>query len=355
MWYHSIAKPVLFGLDPETAHALTFRIGRVMARSDRIRGWMAARYARPDPVLASSYHGRVYPSPIGSAAGFDKNAALVDILPCLGFGHLEVGSVTAMPSAGNPRPRLFRLPADCALINRMGLNNEGAELVARRLAGTVAQVPLGVNVAKTHDPSILGDRAVRDYAFSVDRVEPVADHIVLNVSCPNTEEGKTFEDPVAFSELLSEVRSSKPLYVKFSPDLSVPDLERLVRIANDAGIKGYVASNTSLDRSGLATSAEELASIGRGGLSGRPIRQASMRLLRILAANVTSDTVLVSVGGIRTIDEVVESFKAGANLIQVYTGLVYEGPMLVHRLNLGLTDRLRQEGATLTDWIRASR
>lgn len=356
MWYKAVAKPVLFRLDPERAHHLTFWTARAVAGSPTLRGVLARRYGRPDPLLASERQGLRFPSPIGTAAGFDKNAELVGILPAMGFGHMEIGSVTALPSAGNPRPRLFRLPEDQALINRMGLNNLGAEAVAARLAGIRADVPLGINIAKTHDPRILGDDAIRDYVRSVVVMEPVADHLVLNVSCPNTEEGKTFEDPGAFRELLTAVRSTKPLSVKFSPDVDDGTLETLVGIALDAGITGFTAVNTSVRRDGLRTSSARLADIGRGGLSGRPLRDSALRTLQVLRSLLPADATITSVGGISDIGDVMTRLKAGAHRVQIYSGLIYEGPLLAWRLNRQLAAAIRRDGASsLDEWLRASR
>lgn len=356
MWYKALAKPLLFRLDPERAHRFTFRIGRALGDADWMRVALAARYGHPDPVLASERFGLRYPSPIGTAAGFDKNADLVRVLPAVGFGHMEIGSVTALPSAGNPRPRLFRLPDDRALINRMGLNNQGADAIAARLTGFRAAVPLAVNIAKTHDPRILGDDAIRDYVRSVEVMEAAADHIVLNVSCPNTEEGKTFEEPGAFRELLAAVRTRKPLSVKFSPDVDDRTLETLTAIALDAGVRGFTAVNTSVRRDGLATSAERLAAIGRGGLSGRPLRDPALRTLRFLRQVLPSDATLTSVGGISDITDVLARFRAGAHLVQIYTGLIYEGPMLAARMNRELASVIKRDGASsLDEWLRASR
>jgi dihydroorotate dehydrogenase len=355
MWYKAVAKPLFFRLDPEHAHRLAFATGRLIGDVDWLRSLVAQRYGRPDPILASEHYGLRYPSPIGTAAGFDKNAELVRVLPALGFGHMEVGSVTALPSSGNPRPRLFRLPEDQALINRMGLNNRGCDAISARLIGFRSDVPVSVNVAKTHDSRILGADAVRDYARSVEVMESVADLIVLNVSCPNTEEGKTFEDPVAFSELVQAVRSRKPVLVKFSPDVDERTLERLTAIALDAGITGFVAVNTSTRRDGLATSAQRLATIGKGGLSGRPLRDRAVDTVRILKRMVPAESTVISVGGISDIQDVVGRLRAGAHLVQMYTGLVYEGPLLAHRLNRQLAELIRQDGASsLAEWLTAS-
>ena len=356
MWYKSLARPLFFRMDPEAAHDLTFSIAERMGQSRMARSAARRLAHTPDPRLATSVLGHTFPSPIGTAAGFDKNARLTRILPELGFGFMEIGSATAHPSQGNPKPRMFRLPQDQALINRMGLNNIGAEALAARLASQpTPAVPLGINIAKTHDPKILGDAAVRDYATSVRFLAPHAAYIALNVSCPNTEEGKTFEEPQALRDLLDAVDTDVPILVKFSSDIQERELIPLLDICESHDVAGYIAVNTSTDRSSLITPAHQLESIGRGGLSGRPLRSDAMRILSILRSNTPKHRTVISVGGVSTAEDVLTRLEAGADLVQVYTALVYEGPMLVSRLNKELTHWLERQGTTLETYLKAVR
>lgn len=356
MWYKSVVRPLFFRMDPETAHNLTFSVAERLGGYTSTRAIARAIAGVPDPRLSTTVLGHSFPSPIGTAAGFDKNGRLIRILPELGFGFMEVGSATANASEGNARPRLFRLPQDQALINRMGLNNHGAAALAQKLSTSPpSAIPLGINVAKTHDPKILGDAALRDYATSVSLLAPHAAYIALNVSCPNTEEGKTFEEPQALRELLDAVRCDAPMLVKFSSDIQDRDLLPLLEICEDHDVAGYIAVNTSIDRSSLITPAHLLESIGRGGLSGAPLRSDAQRVLNVIRQNTPATRTVISVGGISTTEDVLTRLEAGANLVQLYTALVYEGPMLVARMNRELASWLEREGTTLETYLRAVR
>lgn len=356
MWYKSVVRPIFFRMDPESAHNLTFSVAEQLGGFAATRGLTRAIAGKPDERLARTVLGHRFPSPIGTAAGFDKNGRLIRILPELGFGFMEVGSATARASQGNARPRMFRLPEDQALINRMGLNNHGAEALAEKLrTSPVSAVPLGINIAKTHDPNILGDAAIRDYAESVRLLAPYAAYIALNVSCPNTEEGKTFEEPQALRDLLDAVRCEAPLLVKFSSDIRENDLHPLLEICEAHDVAGYIAVNTSTDRSSLVTPAHRLESIGRGGLSGRPLRSDAIRVLEVIRRHTPGHRTMISVGGISTSEDVLRRLEAGADLVQIYTALVYEGPMLVARLNREIATKLDREGTTLDAYLKAVR
>ncbi len=357
---YRLLRPLMFRLDAETAHDAVFALGDQLDRSAAVCDWLGRRLAAPRPRLSRHLADMRFGVPMGTAAGFDKNARLLHLIPALGFGFQEIGSVTARASDGNPKPRSFRLPADQALINRMGLNNLGAAAVSARLKGAASAVPLGINIAKTHDPAILGDAAIRDYVFSARTLAPFGDYLALNVSCPNTEEGKTFEDPAAFRDLLQAVTTelgplAHPLFVKLSADLTDSEADTLCAIASGFGVDGYILVNTSLDRSGLNTPAGRLAGIGRGGLSGAPLASKSRRLIARLRAQLPPDALVIAVGGIRTTDDVLDRLRLGADLVQVYTGLVYDGPLWAARTAVELDARLEAEGTTLDEWIRAVR
>ena len=318
--------------------------------------------------------GLRFASPVGLAAGFDKNAELVGFWAALGMGFAEVGSVSALASPGNARPRAFRLPADGALVNRMGLNNDGATAVAARLAQTPrpAGFVVGVNVAKTHSPDILGDAGVDDFRQSVRALLPHADYLALNVSCPNTAEGKTFEDAPALDALLAavmaEVQSASaesagadrqpgpPVLVKLSPPptrgVDAGAVDEIVQICLGHGVAGFITANTASDRDGLATAPGETERVGRGGLSGRPLAARAAALTRHLYRATDGAVPIVGVGGIDSAEEAYARVRLGASLVQVYTGLVYHGPGLVGRIHRGLVERLdRDRLATLADAV----
>ncbi|WP_412062172.1 quinone-dependent dihydroorotate dehydrogenase [Rubrivirga sp. IMCC45206] len=384
---YRLLRPLLFRFEAESAHGLGVGAARL---GQRAPGVVRALFPRADARLAQTVWGLRFASPVGLAAGFDKNAELVRFWAALGLGSAEVGSVSACASAGNPRPRAFRLPDDGALVNRMGLNNDGAETVAARLAATPRPpgFVVGVNVAKTHSPDILGDAGIDDFRASVRALAPQADYLALNVSCPNTAEGKTFEDADALDSLLAAVmaelgdrrpptgnqggsesggspmadgRSPRaprplPLLVKLSPPpasgVDAGAVDELVAICLRHGVDGFITSNTASDRDGLATEAGAVERIGRGGLSGRPLAKRAAALTRHLYRTTDGAVPIVGVGGIDSADEAYARVRAGASLVQLYTALVYEGPGLVGRIHRGLVERLDRDGlATLADAV----
>ena len=352
---------LLFRLDAEAAHHAAMRAARLPGAAALVRP--AFRFE--DDRLAQTLWGLRFASPVGLAAGFDKNAELTAMWAALGFGFAEVGSVTARPSPGNPRPRAFRLPADRALVNRMGLNNDGAVAIAERLGHEERPLPLGVNLAKTHDPAILGDAATEDFVTSFRLLAPLADYVALNVSCPNTAEGKTFEEPGSFDGLLGAVMASQrdlslgvPVLVKLSPppspDFDPGPVDELVEIALGRGVAGFIATNTASDRAGLRTAAARLEEIGRGGLSGAPLEARATALVRHLWRRTDGAVPIIGVGGVDSAEAAYRKVRAGASLVELYTGLVYEGPGLVKRIKRGLVRRLERDGfASITDAVGA--
>jgi dihydroorotate dehydrogenase len=292
--------------------------------------------------------GLTFPNVLGLAAGFDKDAVGIDALAALGFGHVEVGTVTGEPQPGNERPRLFRLPADRAVVNRMGFNNDGAEAVARRLASRKAglesrrsSVPrpvLGVNIGKTK--LVPEAEAVGDYRKSARLLAPYADYLVVNVSSPNTPGLRDLQAVEKLEPLLAAVRATAdevatarvPLLVKIAPDLDDDDVLAVADLARALGLDGIIATNTTTSRAGLVTDPATVAAIGAGGLSGRPLAERSLEVLRLLAGRVGDDLTLVSVGGLTTAAEARARLDAGASLLQAYTAFVYEGPLWPRRL-----------------------
>ena len=355
--YQSYIRPLLFRMDAERAHTLSLwgaRLAQGVAAS-----WVASRFDFSDERLAQTMWGLSFPNPLGLAAGADKNGKAIRFWEAIGFGFVEIGSVSAQPCGGNPKPRAFRLPDDEAIINRMGLNNEGADAVARRLDKGEAsrQRPLGVNLAKTHDPSIEGDAARADFVASFRTLAPHADYVVLNVSCPNTHEGKTFEDTDTLDALLTTIRNEQsrspahdvPLLVKVSPPVSDKvtydsQLDGIVEVASAYDIDGYIATNTASDRQGLTTDADRLDAIGNGGLSGKPLEQRALHWVRHLYRRTDGAAPIIGVGGIHDADSAYARIRAGASLLQIYTALVYSGPGLVQRINRGLAERLAADG-----------
>jgi dihydroorotate dehydrogenase len=303
--------------------------------------------ATNDPVLRSRVFGVDFPAPLGLAAGFDKNAEAIDAWGALGFGFAEVGTVTGAAQPGNPAPRLFRLPADRALVNRMGFNNHGAgaaaNLIKQRKA-TTSMVPIGANIGKTK--VVAAEDAVEDYLTSARLLGPLAEFLVVNVSSPNTPGLRDLQAVATLRPLLAAVQDAVevPVLVKIAPDLAADDIDEIADLAVELGLAGIVCTNTTISRDGLSTPADEVAALGAGGLSGAPLADRSLEVLRQLHTRVGDRLTLVSVGGIETADQAWERICAGASLIQGYTGFIYGGPLWAKHIHQGLAQRVRAAG-----------
>ena len=334
--YQLLFDRVLNRIDPETAHRLGFAALRAAEPVLRRRPG-----APGDPARLTAM-GLTFPGPLGLAAGFDKNAEGIDALAALGFSFVEVGTVTGEPQPGNPRPRLFRLPADRAIVNRMGFNNDGAEVVARRLAtrraGRHQDVVVGVNIGRSK--AVPDDAAAADYEKSTRLLAPYADYLVVNVSSPNTPGLRDLQAVDLLAPLLSAVRRQAdavreahlPLLVKIGPDLADKDVLAVADLALELGLDGIVATNTTISREGLRSTPEEVAGAGSGGLSGPPVRDRALEVLRLLRERVGPDLTLVAVGGIETVADARERLDAGATLLQAYTAFVSEGALWPSRV-----------------------
>jgi dihydroorotate dehydrogenase len=350
---YRLLRPVLFLLPAEVAHRLVLGALAVASRSRTLLGILRAACGRPDPALRMRALGLDLPSPIGLAAGLDKDAEAFEAFSALGFGFVEVGTITAEAQPGNPRPRLFRLPEDRALINRMGFNNLGAAHAAQRLARAKPRdVVLGVNLGKSKVTP--AEHAIDDYVHSATLLGPHADYVVVNVSSPNTPGLRDLQAVASLRPLLAAVREALdrvvparrvPLLVKIAPDLADADIEAIAALALELSLDGVIATNTTIGREGLSAPVEHVSALGAGGLSGAPLRARALAVLSLLRARVGKQLTLISVGGIATPEDVRERLAAGATLVQVYTALVYEGPGLPARLNRALAATARAERA----------
>jgi len=340
--YRVLFDRVLTRVDAETAHRLGFRTLRLGAPALRLR-------AGGEPVHAM---GIDFPGPLGLAAGFDKNAEGIDAMAALGFGFVEVGTVTGEPQPGNPTPRLFRLPADRAVVNRMGFNNDGAEVVARRLAARLASkhrdVVVGVNIGKTKAVPEDDQAAVlADYEKSTRLLAPHADYLVVNVSSPNTPGLRDLQSVERLRPLLNAVRREAdavtthhlPLLVKIAPDLADKDVLAVADLALELGLDGIVATNTTISREGLVSDPAAVERVGAGGLSGAPLRARAVEVLRLIRERVGPDLTIIAVGGIGNADDARERLDAGATLLQAYTAFVYEGALWPSRVQRALARR----------------
>ncbi|MFT3715135.1 MAG: quinone-dependent dihydroorotate dehydrogenase [Gordonia sp. (in: high G+C Gram-positive bacteria)] len=337
----------MFLVPPERIHHVAFAFLRFAGAAPGVRSLTAKVLPAHDDVLRSKVFGVDFPTPIGLAAGFDKTAKAVNAWGQIGFGFAEVGTVTGQPQPGNPAPRLFRLPADHALINRMGFNNPGAQAAARTLAGRrpgPVPVPIGANIGKTKVVPV--DEALEDYRFSARLLGPLADFVVVNVSSPNTPGLRDLQAVESLRPILAAVQevAGVPVLVKIAPDLSDEDVDAVADLAVELGLAGIVATNTTISRDGLTTPADEVAAMGAGGLSGAPVKERALQVLSRLHARVGGRVALIGVGGIETVDNAWDRIRAGADLLQVYTGFIYGGPVWLRELNEGLAQKVRDAG-----------
>ncbi|HMJ71297.1 MAG TPA: quinone-dependent dihydroorotate dehydrogenase [Cyclobacteriaceae bacterium] len=334
--YRLFIRPLLFLVDPETVHHLTFNFLKVCCAIPGVRSLLVALFSRQHAGLEKNLFGIRFSNPVGLAAGFDKDARLIDELSTLGFGFIEIGTVTPKPQSGNDKPRLFRLPADQALINRMGFNNKGAAHAAERLKERRPGVVVGGNIGK--NKATPNDDAIKDYESCFETLYPYVDYFVVNVSSPNTPGLRDLQEKEPLKKLLLAMKmlsnskpKAKPVLLKIAPDLTLTQLDDIVDILRESGTDGVIATNTTISREGLATSQDAVARIGAGGLSGKPVRERSTEVIAYLRAKLGPGYPIIGVGGIMKPEDAVEKLKAGADLVQVYTGFIYEGPSFVKR------------------------
>lgn len=350
--YETLVRPLLFQLDSESAHHLAHQVA--VSTTPLLHG-LSGCFTYADADLQVTLFGISLKNPLGLAAGFDKNGKLVSVLGSLGFGFAEIGSVTARATAGNPRPRLFRLPKDEALINRLGLNGDGAQAVAAALEKKQFSLPIGINIAKTHDPDITGDAAIEDILFSFNQVKNLpVQFITINASCPNTREGQLAEKQnlsVIFAEIQKNNPTQIPVLVKLSPDSSDELIETIVSAAREFNLAGYVCGNTTVSRNNLKTTVSQIEQIGAGGLSGPPLKQLALKLVACVYKLKSAEQSIIGCGGISTGADAYDYIAAGASAFEVYTGLVYHGPNLPMDVNQELSELLKQKGLSLSQAI----
>ncbi|MEU1973351.1 quinone-dependent dihydroorotate dehydrogenase [Microbacterium sp. NPDC019599] len=336
--YPFLFRTFLSRMDPETAHHAAMAVIRVLGVPPF--SWAARAVTKPAPSLRVRALGRDFDSPFGVAAGFDKDVKGVAGLYALGFGHVEVGTVTAIPQEGNPRPRLFRLIPDRAVVNRMGFNNRGAEAAAarlRRVRRRRRRAVIGVNIGKSRVVDVA--EATADYVTSARLLAPLADYLVVNVSSPNTPGLRGLQAVETLRPLLEAVRAAAgltPLLVKIAPDLPDDEIDAIAKLAVETRLAGIIATNTTISRDGLATDPAVVAAAGEGGLSGAPLKQRALDVLRRVRAAVPDDFCVISAGGVETAADVQERRDAGATLVQGYTAFLYRGPLWARQINRGL-------------------
>ncbi|OSZ79560.1 dihydroorotate dehydrogenase (quinone) [Chitinophagaceae bacterium IBVUCB1] len=338
---YGIIRKILFSIDPEKVHYMVMKRLQWAYNITPLRALLKNMYHFKHPSLQRTLWGITFPNPVGLAAGFDKDAKYTDALAALGFGFVEIGTLTPRPQSGNPKPRLFRLPADRALINRMGFNNEGSEIAAERLKHRKEKLIIGGNIGKNKDTP--NEDAIKDYEASFRHLYDVVDYFVVNVSSPNTPGLRALQDKEPLMHILhtltqlnKSLGTPKPLLLKIAPDLTNEQLDDIINIVKETEIQGLVATNTTIDRSNLTTDKAAVEAIGAGGLSGAPVRCRATEVISYITQKSNGTIPIIAVGGIFTAADAKEKLDAGASLVQVYTGFVYEGPATASNICKGL-------------------
>ena len=335
--YKTVIRPLLFKFQPETIH----RVVCLFLKLPLLTKLLKQIYNFHSSVLETKIAGLHFKNPIGLAAGFDKDAELLSQMTDLGFGFLEIGTITPKGQPGNEKPRLFRLPKDQALINRMGFNNSGVDYVRKNLLKYKGNCIIGGNIGKNKITP--NENAVDDYLLCFNRLNDVVDYFVVNVSSPNTPGLRQLQEAKSLEKILFKLQDinlsqkiNKPIFLKISPDLSRDQLDDIIEVVLKTKIAGVIATNTTIDRKNLKTSEEQIKQLGDGGLSGKPIRHRSTEIIRYLAKKSNRAFPIIGVGGIHSPEDAMEKLKAGASLVQIYTGFIYEGPRLIKNINKAL-------------------
>lgn len=351
MIYSHLIRPLLFTMDAENAHHLAIK---VLNQYSALVCAYQRRFEVKDERLHLTIQGMHFSNPVGLAAGFDKSADAVQTLPALGFGFLELGTVTPLEQVGNPRPRIFRLPKDCGLINRLGFNNDGAVAVHGKLEKLISvnrapKIPIGINIGKGKDTELA--RATDDYLYLLEKFYSYGDYFVVNISSPNTPNLRQLQKRAFLTELVAALQSKnaelsselktakKPLFVKIAPDLTCPQIDAIIQIVTEHEVSGIIATNTTISRDGLHSDIQQ-----EGGLSGKPLKERASEIIRYIYRTTEGRVTVIGVGGIFSAEDAYEKISLGATLVQVYTGFIYKGPSLVKHINLGLLRLMEQDG-----------
>ncbi|MBL6657230.1 MAG: quinone-dependent dihydroorotate dehydrogenase [Flavobacteriales bacterium] len=343
--YRYLIKPLLFLFNPEFIHHFIFNLIKLASCIPfKLKAWDSI-YRIKDERLKRTVFGLTFDNPVGLAAGFDKDAKLFNELSSFGFGFIEIGTLTPLAQSGNPKPRLFRLPQDESLINRMGFNNGGVEDAVNRLKYRHTGIIIGGNIGK--NKLTPNSEAAKDYELSFEALFDYVDYFVVNVSSPNTPGLRELQEKEPLTKLLlklqdlnSKKENRKPILLKIAPDLTDNQLDDIIQIVIDTKLDGLIATNTTIDRSGLKTSDNELERIGNGGVSGKAVKNRSTEVIKYISEKSNQSFPIIGVGGIHSAEDAIEKLKAGASLVQIYTGFVYEGPSIVKKINKGILNSL---------------
>ncbi|MDP1706877.1 MAG: quinone-dependent dihydroorotate dehydrogenase [bacterium] len=345
-FYKRILRPCLFLIDPENIHNQVIILGNLLGKSQISRGLIGLFFNYTSPRLNQKILNINFPNPVGLAAGFDKNAKLISILPSVGFGFMEIGSITGNPCSGNPKPRLWRLVKSEGLVIHYGLNNKGCESISKNLKGVAFKIPIGINIAMTNSPENNStEMAIGDYLKSATAFKNIGDFLTINISCPNTLGGQPFLEPQKLNELLTEldkIKLNKPVFVKLSPDLEKIEIDKILEIIKNHHINGIICSNLSKKRKNVKIIDSEIPE--KGGISGKPLKNLSDNLLAYIYKKEKNRFILIGCGGIFSAEDAYRKIRLGASLVELITGMIYEGPQLISDINHELIKLLDRDG-----------
>ena len=344
--YKNIAKQLFFLMDPEIVHDRMIKLGNKTGKIKFTKSIMRMTFDYKNPMLEQNIFGIKFRNPIGLAAGFDKDAQLVDILPSIGFGFEEIGSITGQPSKGNPKPRLWRLKKSKSLIVHYGLKNDGCEIIHNRLKKKKFEIPIGVSIAKTNCKGTVDTKnAIEDYVKSYKIFSNIGDYYTINISCPNAFGGQPFTDSKRLKMLLDAIfkeRYSKPIFIKLSPDLSKKEIDKLLEVSEKYNVSGYVCSNLTKKRNNKKILEQNIPD--KGGISGKVVQDMANNQISYIYKKIKRDRIIIGVGGVFSAEDAYDKIKRGASLIQLITGMIFEGPQVISEINLGLVKLLKKDG-----------
>lgn len=344
--YTRLLKPVYFLMDPEYVHDRMLGVGKLLGRFSLTRWKIRCCFDYKNPKLEQTVLGIKFANPIGLAAGFDKNAEILDILPDVGFGFAEVGSITGEPCTGNPKKRLWRLPNSKALVVYYGLKNDGCEAIAKRLAGKKFRIPVGISVAKTNNQACADvDAGIADYAKALDVMKATGDYVTVNISCPNAFGGEPFTDPEKLEKLLSrldQIQTQKPIFLKLAADLAPAKADAIIEVVRRHRVHGFICSNLTKKRENLKIVEKEVPD--KGGISGKAVEELSNQLIKHVYSRVKGTHIVIGCGGVFTAEDAYRKIRLGSTLIQLITGMIFEGPQAIGAINQGLVKLMEKDG-----------
>ena len=352
-FYRNLFRKIAFKIDPEVTHDRAVQMGKILGSNILFGKITSFFFSFSSPVLKQNICGITFENPIGLAAGFDKNAEIIEIMPSVGFGFTEIGSITGQLCLGNPKPRLWRLPKSKGLVVHYGLKNNGAEEISKRLLEKkqkINKIPLGINIAKTNSSDIVGiEKEIDDYLKGIQAFLNIGDYLAINISCPNAHGGQPFTDPDRLNLLFQEINKfniTKPIFLKMAPDLSFEIVDKIIELAEQYNISGFICSNITKNRNNPKIISEEInqVPVDIGGISGKPSEEMTNNLIAYVYKKTKGEKIIIGCGGIFSAKDAYKKIRLGSSLLQLITGMIFEGPQLISEINIGLCDLLKKDG-----------